>query len=60
MAGSMKDALKNSGLAVEKQTETKPEPTKQQWHDELPEVESVPHVPFDAPARGKVTPSKKP
>lgn len=61
MAGSMKDALKKSGLAPVPKDERKLEkPTSKAWREELPEVEATPHVPFDAPARTKVeSPAKK-
>jgi hypothetical protein len=47
MAGSLKDALKKSGLTVEK-VEAKQDHKK--WKEELPEDDGKPYVPFDAPA----------
>jgi hypothetical protein len=46
MSGSLKDALKKSGLVVEK-AEPKQDPKK--WKHELPE-DTRPYVPFEAPA----------
>jgi hypothetical protein len=53
MAGSLKDALKKSGLVDEKKPEPKQDPKK--WRDELPEDDGKPHVPFEAPALTKPT-----
>ncbi len=62
MAGSMSDALKESGLAPKDPTTSEPTPSKKEWLHELPaEEERPPHVPFEAPAliRLKNAPKKK-
>lgn len=66
MAGSLKDALRKSGLAAPEPVDPKPpsaSPAKPEWLHELPSEDSrAPYMPFDAPAvtKVKVKDPKKP
>lgn len=54
MAGSMKDALINSGTTPREEPKAKPDDKK--WREELPDDEgAVPFIPFDKPALLKPT-----
>jgi hypothetical protein len=53
MAGSLKDALKKSGLVEEKR---EPRQDPKVWREELPDDDGKAQVPFEAPALIKPKP----
>jgi len=54
MAGSIKDALRKSGRVAVDESHPKPKKRPGGWREELPEPDSAPYIPFDAPALTKV------